>query len=60
MGAPGFRAGVRRAGRGDPADAVPALAHRHWPTRTGHPHWPTRVLLPAGLILAGGAGTGPA
>ena len=56
MGAPGFRAGVRRAGRGDPADAVPALAHRHWPTRTG----PPALLLPAGLILAGGAGTGAA
>ena len=57
MGAHGSRAGARRAGRSDPADAVPALAHPHWPTRTGHAHWP-RAGLPAGLILAGGAGTG--
>jgi hypothetical protein len=56
MGAPGFRAGVRRAEAGVTRQTL----YRHWPTRTGHPHWPTRLLLPAGLILAGGAGTGPA
>jgi hypothetical protein len=43
---------------------TPQTLYRHCPpalaTRTGHPHWPTRVLLPAGLILAGGARTGAA